>query len=225
MAVSFIRTIIILIVLMLSQRFMGKRQIGELEPTELIIAVLISNLAAQPLQDTGTPLLYGLIPVLTLLCCQVLISALTVKSSRFRSFICGKPSILIKNGVINQREMQKNRIAVDELGVELRLVGITDISGVKYAVLETNGKLSVLPFSGHSPVTPSQLGIETKDGGIPVTIISEGRVISDNLRLIGRDEGWLKEELAKNGAISPGEVYLMTVDETGKIYYAGKIKK
>ena len=110
MAVSFIRTIIILIVLMLSQRFMGKRQIGELEPTELIIAVLISNLAAQPLQDTGTPLLYGLIPVLTLLCCQVLISALTVKSSRFRNFICGKPSILIKNGVINQREMQKNRI-------------------------------------------------------------------------------------------------------------------
>lgn len=222
MAVSFIRTIIVFILLIASLRIMGKRQLGELEPLELVVAVLISNLAAQPLQDTGTPLIYGIVPVLTLLSSQLLISALSVKFGRFRRLLSGKPSILIDNGVIVQSEMKKCRLSVDELYVELRINGVTDISTVRHAILETDGTLSVLPYSKFSPATPQQLNMEVPDSGLPVTVISEGRVMSDNLDLLGRDEKWLRAQVRKRGCDGIRDVYLMTVDGAGGIYFAKK---
>ena len=222
MGVSFIRTIIIFVILILSVRIMGKRQLGELEPIELVVAILISNLATQPLQDVGTPLLYGLIPVLTLLACQLLISAATVKSIRFRRIICGKPSILIDNGKIVQSEMKKNRISLDELYVELRGKQVTDISKVKHAILETDGSLSVLPYPAESPVTPSQMSITVEDPGSPVSVISEGRTLTDNLHLMGLDENWLKKQLCLRKISNVKDVYLMTVDGLGNIYFARK---
>ena len=120
MAISLIRTVIVYFTLILSLRIMGKRQLGELAPSELVVAVLISDLASLPLQDTGVPLLYGLVPVLTLLCSEVIISYVTLKSIKLRVFVGGKPSMIITEGVINQEEMRKNRLTLDELAVEMR---------------------------------------------------------------------------------------------------------
>ncbi|MGM9521273.1 MAG: DUF421 domain-containing protein [Oscillospiraceae bacterium] len=222
MGVSFVRTIIIFVLLIVSLRIMGKRQLGELEPIELVVAVLISNLAAQPLQDVGIPLVYGIIPVLTLLACQLIMSGLSVKYTRVRRLICGKPSILIDNGKIVQSEMRKNRISLDELYVELRSMQVTDIESVKHAILETDGTLSVLLYQDQSPVTPAQIGIKVEECGSPVSIISDGRTMKENLTLVGKNEKWLSSELRKRGVKSPSSVYLMTIDGAGNIYFVKK---
>ena len=220
MGVSFVRTVIVFVLLIVSLRIMGKRQLGELEPIELVVAVLISNLASQPLQDVGTPLIYGIVPVLTLLASQVVISGLTVKSGRLRRLVCGKPSILIDNGVIVQSEMRKCRLSLDELYVELRTKGVTDISTVKHAILEIDGTLSVLPYAQFSPLTPEVTGMSVPDNGLPVNVIVDGRVLSDNLSLLNKTEKWLSREIKKRGAASPKDVYAMSVDGAGKIYFA-----
>ncbi len=225
MGVSFIRTIIIFILLIVSMRIMGKRQLGELEPIELIVAVLISNLASQPLQDVGTPLIYGIVPVLTLLCCQVLISYLTLKRSRIRQIICGRPSILIDNGKIIQSEMRRNRISIDELYVELRGKEITDIAKVKHAILETNGTLSVITYPDFAPLSPKDMGIATQDNGSPLCVIIDGRLMSENLLLLGKDRSWLMNELKKRGAGRVSDVYIMSVDKAGNIYFSIKDRK
>ena len=222
MGVSFVRTVIVFLLLIVSIRIMGKRQLGELEPLELVVAVLISNLAAQPLQDTGTPLLYGIVPVLTLLASQLVISGLSVRFGRFRRLVSGKPSILIDNGAIVQSEMKKCRLSVDELYVELRINGVTDISTVRHAILETDGTLSVLPYAKFAPATPEELNINAPDNGLPVSVIAEGRVLSDNLKLLGHDEKWLASQLKKRSVQRVKDVYLMTVDGAGKIYFAKK---
>ncbi len=222
MGVSFIRTIIMFLLLMFSMRVMGKRQLGELEPIELATAVLISNLASQPLQDTGTPLLYGIVPVLTLFASQVLISGISVKYPRVRRLLCGKPSILIDNGVIVQSEMHRNRISIDELYAALRTKDVTDITTVRHAILETNGALSVLLYAKSSPVTPQDMNLSVPEPGLPVSVITGGRVMTDNLRLLHRDEKWLKKELRGRGISTPRDVYLMTVDSLGGILFIKK---
>lgn len=201
---------------------MGKRQIGELEPAELVVAVLISDLAAHPLQDIGTPLLYGLIPVLTLLCCEVLMSGFIVKSIKFRAFVCGKPSMIIQNGKIVQKEMKSNRFTLDELSEQLRKKDITDISSVKYAVLETDGSLSTLLYADQSPLTPKQMTIQTDDIGYPVMVINNGRVLEKNLNRMGFNEIWLKRQLTARKVSKVSDVYLLTVDECGRIYFSIK---
>ena len=201
---------------------MGKRQLGELEPSELVVAVLISDIASQPMQDVGTPLLYGLIPTLLLLACEVLIAGAAMKSPRFSGLVFGKPSIIVENGVINQREMRKNRITPDELGITLRKKDVTDISRVKYAILERDGSLSILLYQSESPVTPATLGIATSEPGYPIIVINDGRTMSDNLKKLGFDEKWLKKQLKSRGVSDAGSVYYMSVDESGGIYYAAK---
>jgi uncharacterized membrane protein YcaP (DUF421 family) len=201
---------------------MGKRQIGELEPAELVVAVLISDLAAHPLQDIGTPLLYGLIPVLTLLCCEVLMSGVIVKSLKFRAFVCGKPSLIIHKGTIIQKEMKSNRFTLDELVEQLRKKDIADISTVKYAVLETDGSLSTLLYAAEAPVTPKQMNLQTDDTGYPVMIINDGRILKDNLTKMGFNEIWLKRQLSNRKVSDARDVYLMMVDESGRVYYSLK---
>jgi uncharacterized membrane protein YcaP (DUF421 family) len=225
MAIAIIRTLILYTVIVVSLRIMGKRQIGELEPAELVVAVLISDLAAHPLQDIGTPLLYGLIPVLTLLCCQVLISALIIKSLKFRALVAGKPSVLIRKGSIVQSEMKKNRFTIDELAEQLRKKDIYDISTVKYAILETDGSLSVLQYADQLPVTPKQMNLQTDDNGYAVIIINNGRVMEDNLKKMGLNQVWLERQLQQRKAGGVKNVYLMTVDENGRIYYEPKDQK
>lgn len=212
MAVAIIRTIILFVSLVISMRIMGKRQLGELEPAELVVAVLISDLASHPLQDPAIPLIYGLIPIVILLCCEVLISAAVLKSVKLRFLISGKPSVLIKNGKIDQREMKKNRFTVDELAEELRKKEITDISTVQYAILETDGTVSTVLFPSERPVTAGQLDVNVEDRGYPVMLINNGRILSENLKAAGRNEKWLSGELKKRGISSHNEVYVMILE-------------
>ena len=222
MVIAFLRTIILYIFIIAGIRLMGKRQVGELEPSELVLALLIADLAAVPMQDFGIPLLTGIVPIFTLLCLTMALSVLTMKSVRFRSLMCGKPSIIVENGKLHQREMQKNRFTVDELMEELRMQGITDLTTVKYAILETNGQISILPRAADLPVTASQMGIETTEPGLPVVVINDGRVLDHNLAARGLNRTWLDRQLAAHKIKSAGDVFLLTVDGQNQVYLAAK---
>ena len=222
MAVIFLRTILVFAVVVVSMRLMGKRQLGELELSELVVSVLIADVAANPLQDIGIPLLNGLVPVVTLLCCEMLISFGIVRSVRFRALLCGKPSMLIVRGVVDQREMRRNRFTLDELMEELRNQGVTDVAAVEYAILETDGRLNTILFPAQQPVTAAQMGVPAPERGYPTILVNDGRVLSANLARQGLSERWLRRELRRRGAASPREVYLLTRDDAGGIYYEAK---
>lgn len=222
MTTILLRTLIVYAVVIVSMRLMGKRQLGELELSEFAVTVLIADLAANPLQDVKIPLLNGLLPVVVLLCCELLLSYLCLKSLRFRMLLCGRPSMLVVDGTIDQREMKKNRFTVDELAEELRKQNITDISKVRYAILETDGTLNTVLYAAEQPVTPSQLQLEVEEVGYSTILINDGKVLEKNLRRIGRDTKWLEKELRKHGVSAPEAVYLLTVNHAGQIYFAAK---
>ncbi len=223
MITAFFRTIILYFVLMAGLRLMGKRQIGELEPSELVLTLIISDLAAVPMQDFGIPLVYGVLPIVTLLCLSMILSFCNLKSVRFRSLLCGQPAMIIREGRLVQRAMAKNRFTVDELYEQLRGQGITDLANVKYAILETSGKVSVLPYTKDSPMTPKVMGAEVSDDvTLPVLLINDGHVMSENLRQSGYNETWLTKQLQERRLASPKEVFLLTVDETGSVTCVAK---
>ena len=205
-----------------TMRVMGKRQLGELEPAELVVAILISDLAANPLQDLGTPLMYGLVPVMSLLFAEVMLSMLGMKSRRARRIIAGDPSVIIENGKIDRREMRKNRYTIDELNEHLRKSGIFDISTVKHATLETDGTLSTMLYSADSPATPRDLSLAVQEPELPHIVISDGEVIPPALTKVGFDERWLIKKLRESGVAEPKSVFLMTADRTGKTFLAMK---
>ena len=218
MVIALTRTVILYVLIITGVRLMGKRQVGELEPSELVVSLLIADLAAVPMQDFGIPLLTGIIPIFALLSMTMILSVLTMKNTRFRILMCGKPSIVVKNGLLDQREMQRNRYTVDELFEELRMKGYTDLTQIKYAILETNGQLSVLPYADQQPPTAAQLDVKTQEGGLPVILISDGRLLEENLHISGHDRNWLDKQLRRRNCPSPADVFLMTVDEAGKVY-------
>ena len=222
MVIAFVRTIILYILLIVGIRIMGKRQVGELEPSELVLALLISDLAAVPMQDFGIPLAAGVIPIITLLCITMILSVLTMKSIRFRVLMCGRPSIVIQDGALRRNEMERNRVTIDELMEELRMQGITDITTIKYAILETNGRLSVLLRAEEQPVTAKQMGIATEDVALPLVIINDGRLLSHNLKICGLNETWLKKQLDAQGVHRVEDVFLMTVDEQNHVFCSPK---
>ncbi len=218
MMTAFARTVILYFLIMIGLRLMGKRQIGELEPSELVLTMMISDLATVPMQDFGIPLLAGVIPILTLLALSMLLSQLSLHSLRFRALVCGTPSVLIREGVIQQAAMRKNRYTVDELLEELREQGYSSLADIKYAVLENSGQLSVLPWARQQPPTAEQLGFDVRDKTtLPVVLINDGRVLHKNLSACHRDEAWLTKTLQKQGLSSPKEVFLLTQDEQGQV--------
>lgn len=218
MLTSFIRTLILYFFIIFSLRIMGKRQLGELQPSELVTSILISDLAAVPMQDLGIPLLQGIIPILTLFSTELLISVFSARSVRVRTFFCGHTSVLIKNGVINQRELKNQRINVTELLEELRLKDVFDPRQVGCAYMETNGELSVQLMAGERPVTASQMELDSsQEPELYTTLIAQGRVLTANLKSSGLDDTWLEKELRKNGLHTPKEVYLMVVDNCGGV--------
>lgn len=225
MVIAFVRTIILYMLIIAGIRLMGKRQVGELEPSELVLALIIADLAAVPMQDFGIPLLSGIIPILTLLSITMIISVLSMKSVKFRVLLCGRPSIIVENGKLKQTEMKKNRFTVDELMEELRMKGVTDISTVKYAILETNGQISVLPFADQKPPSAKDMNLAPEEAGIPLVIINDGRVLEHNLRLRGYEEGWLEKQLKAHNVKRPDQVYLLTADELGRVYFSPKEEK
>lgn len=223
MTTAFFRTVILYLLLMVGLRLMGKRQIGELEPSELVLTLIISDLAAVPMQDFGIPLVNGVFPIIILLCLSMLLSFVNLKSVRFRSILCGKPTIIIRDGRLVQQAMSKTRLTIDELYEQLRSQGVTDLQTVKYAILETSGKISVLPYTRENPVTPKILGTQVQDDVmLPILLINDGRVMTDNLHASGRDMRWLEQQLKSRKLSTPKQVFLLTVDEAGTVECVAK---
>lgn len=222
MIVTLVRTIILYVLIIVGIRLLGKRQVGELEPSELVLALIIADLASVPMQDNGIPLFSGIIPIITLLCVAMIISVLTVRSVKFRALMCGRPSIVVENGKVNQQELRKNRLSLDELMEELRAKGCSDLSSIKYAVLETNGQLSLLLKAAEQPLTAAQFGLQPQDTGLPAILISDGRLLSHNLKDRGYEEVWLQKQLERYGVKRTDQVFLLTVNEQGETYFIAK---
>ena len=222
MLTAVVRTVILYLVIVIGIRLMGKRQIGQLEPSEFVLSLLIADLAAVPMQDFGIPIIMGVIPIVTLLCLSTILSVLTVKSIRIRALLCSRPSIVVQNGKILSREMVKNRFTVDELMEELRVAGVTDLDSVKYAVLETTGRISVITRKEEQPPTATDLGVQVEENGLPVIVISDGRILTENMKVRNLSDQWLGQQLSGRKIQDISQVFLMTVDEAGKVYVSIK---
>lgn len=218
MITAFIRTVILYLLLIVGLRLTGKRQIGELEPIELVLTMLLSDIAAVPMQDYGIPLFYGLVPIVTLLSLSTLLSYASLRSVKLRNLICGEATVIIQDGRILQSAMRRNRLTLDELLEELRGQGISDLQSVKYAVLETSGKLSILPYAQELPLTAKALGQQVADDvSLPTVLIDDGRLMTANLRRCGRDETWLRGQLRQHGIAAPEDAFCLMVDEQGTV--------
>ena len=218
---SYIRTILLYCVLILVIRLLGKRQIGQLEPSELVVAMLVADLAAIPMQDEGIPLLGGLVPILTVLGLELVFSHLSLKSISVRKLLCGKPVILIENGRISQAALRKTRINLDELMGHLRQKDILDPATVQYAILETNGTLSVFPYPAQRPASAKEAGVQVKKQHLPLTVVSDGRLLKENLQKAGKDRNWLEKVLSQKQATIQS-TWLLTVDGADRILFYGK---
>ena len=216
MILSYVRTIILYLALIISVRLMGKRQVGQMEPSEFVVTMLVANLASIPMQDEGIPLFSGLVPILTVLGVELVLAGLTLKSILVRRLLCGKPVILIENGNILQKNLQKTRVTMDELVGHLREKDVLDLSSVQFAILETNGNLSVFPYPKERPATAAEAGIQAKKQFLPITIIEDGCVSRENLQKAGKDTAWLDGVLAQRKT-SRKETLLLTIDKSDRI--------
>ena len=215
MLLSYIRTVILYLILIAVIRMMGKRQIGQMEPSEFVVTMLVANLASIPMQDGGIPLYSGLVPILTVLGVELVLSALSMRSVKLRRLLCGKPVILIENGRILQDNLRSTRITLDELTGHLREKDVLDVTAVQYAILETNGNLSVFPFPKFLPASAKDAGICPKKQHLPITIIGDGYLYRENLTAAGKDEKWVEKYLREQ-ALALSQVWLLTLDGAGK---------
>ena len=218
---SYIRTILLYTVLIFGIRLMGKRQIGQMEASEFVVTMLVANLAAIPMQDGGIPLFSGLVPILTVLGMELVLSGLIMKSVQFRKLLCGKPVILIENGKILQGNLRATRVTLDELTSHLREKDVLDLRSVQYAILETDGNLSVFPYPEARPASAGEAGIRAKEQSLPVTIIEDGYFSTENLAKAHRDKAWLQSTLEEHGA-EISSTFLLTVDGMGRVLWIGK---
>ena len=224
MILSYIRTVILYLVLIFCIRLMGKRQIGQMEPSEFVVTMLLANLASIPMQDEGLPLYGGLVPMLTVLGLELLLSGAMLRSIRIRKLLCGKPVILIENGRILQQNLRATRVTLDELTGHLREKDVLDIRSVQYAILETNGNLSVFPFPAEVPASAREAGIHPKERYLPVTVISDGSLLRQNLQYAAKDENWVHQVLGEYRSSIAG-TWLLTVDKADNVVWLGKEPK
>ena len=221
MILSYMRTVILYVALIAVIRLMGKRQIGQMEPSEFVVTMLVANLAAIPMQEEDMPLLSGLVPMLIVLIMELTFSYLSMKSVRLRKLLCGKPVILIENGKVIQKNLRRTLVTLDELSGHLREKDVLDIQAVQYAILETNGNLSVFPYPSELPASAGDTGIKPSARSLPVTVISDGRLLQENLKKAKKDGAWLRKVLHERSASVDG-TFLLTVDGKDHIYYIPK---
>ena len=205
MILSYMRTIILYTALILAMRLLGKRQIGQMEPSEFVVAMLVADLA----------------PILTVMGLELILSHLSLKSIRLRKLLCGKPVILIDNGKIIQENLRRTQVTLDELSGHLREKDVLDIQTVQYAILETNGNLSVFPYPSEQPATARDAGVKAAKQYLPITLISDGRLLADNLKKAKKDGAWLHKVLRERNATLDG-TWLLTVDDGEHVYYIPK---
>ncbi|MCI1944780.1 YetF domain-containing protein [Clostridium luticellarii] len=212
------RTIILYLFVVISMRLMGKKQIGEMEPFELAIAIMISELASLPMQDTRVSITHGIIPIITLLSMQTLLAVLQLKSEKMRLVFSGKPSILINKGKLDLKKLKDDKFNINNLMEELRMQGYYNLSDIEYAILETSGQLSVIPKTELSPATKQDLKIKPPQEGLPVTLILDGKINFKNLITANKDENWLNQMMKKNSISSVKDVLVAVLDSKGKFY-------
>ena len=221
MIISYFRTIVLYLILIAVIRLMGKRQIGQMEASEFVVTMLVANLAAIPMQDGGIPLYSGLVPIITVLGVELVLSALSLRSIGVRKLLCGKPVILIENGNILQKNLKMTRVTIDELMGHLREKDVLDIRAVQYAILETNGNLSVFPYPKERPASAKDAGVPARKQYLPITIISDGRLLEENLIKAKKDRLWVQRILEENRARQE-DAWLLTVDGGGNVYFCRK---
>ena len=223
MLIVFFRAVILYIIIIFSMRLMGKRQLGELQPSELVITILMSNIATLPIEDVNLPMLMGVVPIFTLVCLDVIMSHLSLVSRRFRRIISGSPKIIISDGEIDQIQLKKLRFSIDDLMESLRSQQVFDISEVQLAVVETTGNISVYQKQEKQPCTPEDLGLEKKSVNPPQLIIDDGEVVENALKFIGLDKTWLFETL-EDEKCRPQDVFIMTADSERNYTLIRKVK-
>lgn len=213
MLTVLIRSVVLYLCIMLFMRLMGKRQLGELQPAELVISVLISNIVSLPVEDPNVPLLMGIIPVAMLVGLELIVSILSLRFRSIRTLMGGNPVVIIHNGVIDQGALKTLRFSIDDLMESLRSQGVFDLSQIQYAIVETNGTVSILPYEKDSPATPTQLKLTLAPREVPVVVISDGMVLEDGLRGASMSRKQLNRILEKE-QVSVRDVFLFSVDKS-----------
>lgn len=217
MIITFVRSIILYVLVLLVMRLMGKREIGQLQPFELAISIMIADLASIPMTDIGIPIFNGIIPILGLLTMHLIISVINLKSMRAREIICGKPSILIYRGKINEKILKKERFTINELEERLRSNNVFNLGDVEYAILETSGQVTVIQKPEKRNTIPEDFNITPEYEGIPYDLVIDGKVMEKNLQQIGKDYNWLKKQ-AEKFKIKPEEALIITIDGKNQIF-------
>ena len=223
MILIFSRTIIIYVLVLCVMSAMGKREIGQMQPFELVISIMIADLASTPMTEIGIPILYGIIPILGMLFMHIIISVINIKSIRMREIICGKPRILINKGQIDEKALIKENFTINELQERLRVNNVNNISDVEYAILETSGQISVILKSNKCPVTPEDLNIQMEKTKISYDLILDGKIMYDNLKKLKKDTHWVEKELAKFNMLPP-EALIFVLNGDGSYYCQKKIR-
>ena len=217
MLITFIRAIILYIIVLVVMRLMGKREIGQLQPFELAISIMIADLASIPMTEIGIPIFNGIIPILGLLVMHLLISVINLKSLKGREVICGKPSILIYRGKIDEKALRKERFTINELQERLRGKDIVNLGDVEYAILETSGEVTVIQKPNKRNTIPEDFNIEPDYEGIPYDLVIDGKIMENNLKILGKNYAWLKKQVEKFN-IRPEEALVVTLDGKGQIF-------
>ncbi len=223
MLITFFRSIVLYIIVLIVMRLMGKREIGQLQPFELAISIMIADLASIPMTDTGVPIFNGIIPILGLLIMHLVISIINLKSSKAREIICGRPSILIYRGKINENNLKRERFTINELEERLRGNNVINLGDVEYAILETSGQVTVIQKPDKRNTIPQDFNIMPEYEGIPYDLVVDGKVMQENLKAIGKDYKWLKKQVEKFN-MKPEEALVVTFDGKGQIFCQKKEK-
>lgn len=223
MIITFIRSIILYILVLIVMRLMGKREIGQLQPFELVISIMIADLASIPMADIGIPILNGVVPILGLLTMHLIISIINMRSVKAREIISGKPNILIFRGKINEKALKKERFTISELQERMRTNSVFNLADVEYAILETNGQITIIQKPEKRTTTPEDFNIVPEYEGIPYDLIVDGKIMYKNLEKLGKDYKWLKKQ-AEKFKIKPEDALIMTIDGKNQIFCQQKEK-
>ncbi len=218
MSLLFIRTLIVYAAVIGGLRFTGKRQLGELSTSEFAVTILVSELASIPLQDTAVPLLGGIVPLATLLAVEVLLSCLCRRSRRLRRLLSGNSCVVIKDGQFDTAMLRTLRLSPEDILEGLRIAGVSRISDVRYAIIETNGQLSVIPRAAQQPLTPADCGLHPGEVGMALVLVSDGVLIRHNMQQLGKTEAWVREQCRLRGIDRLEDVFLMTSDDQENLF-------
>ena len=217
MLITFFRAIVLYLIVLVVMRLMGKREIGQLQPFELAISIMIADLASIPMTEIGIPIFNGIVPILGLLVMHLILSLINLKSLKAREIICGKPSILIYRGKINEKDLKKERFTINELEERLRGNNVVNLGDVEYAILETSGQVTVIQKPEKRNTIPEDFNIVPEYEGIPYDLVVDGKVMNKNLKAIGKNYNWLKKQVEKFD-IKPEEALVVTIDGKGQIF-------